>query len=216
MLKLATDEGYVITSFEKYNPMKPKTIIMRHDVDYGMDDLFKLAQIEAKLGCSSTFLFRIHADEYNLLSCLALATVQEIKGLGHEIGLHFEAMNVGRALHIEPQSLLKREKMIIECILGYSVQTCSEHREISGIVHKTPLFEEQYDPYEAGFRFYAMDKKYCKEMKYLSDSNANWREGDLTQHLNKHMRFQVLVHADWWFDKDMLLKSYHHPRSTHI
>jgi hypothetical protein len=43
-------------------------------------------------------------------------------------------------------------------------------------------------------------------MKYLSDSNGFWREGDLTQHLGAHERFQVLVHPDWWFEKDLLLK----------
>ena len=32
-----------------------------------------------------------------------------------------------------------------------------------------------------------------KEMKYLSDSNANWRE-EIIKFINKHNRFQILIH----------------------
>jgi hypothetical protein len=73
-----------------------------------------------------------------------------------------------------------------------------------------------YDPYAAGFAIYAMDPKYAKAMKYLSDSNAHWREGDVLKHINSFDRFQLLVHPDWWFESDLLLKGpYYHPRSTH-
>lgn len=126
--------------------------------------------------------------------------------MGHEIGLHFEAMNVGRALKLDPPDLMRREKLVLETVLGHAVASCSEHRELSGVVHRTPVYDTSHDPKAAGFSVYAMDGKWTKEMKYLSDSNANWREGDLHEHLGKHDRFQILVHADWWFEDDLLLK----------
>ncbi|GAC1500723.1 MAG: hypothetical protein NVS2B14_13650 [Chamaesiphon sp.] len=216
MLEQSIKANYVITSFEKYDSQYPKTIVLRHDVDYTMDGLIEFAKIETNLGCSATYLFRVHADEYNLFSCSSWKVIQQIKALGHEIGLHFEAMNVGRALNIDPVKLLKREKNTIEAILGERVLTCSEHRELSGLIHSTPTYDELYDPYKVGFVFFAMDKKYIKEMKYLSDSNANWREGDITEHLNNYDRFQILVHPDWWFEKDLLLKGpYYHSRETY-
>lgn len=217
MLKKSIEIGYKISSFEKYDEKVLKTIILRHDIDYTLDGLLEFAKIENELSCSSTYLFRVHADEYNLFSCISWDIIRRLRDLGHEIGLHFEAMNVGRALKIDPPKLLKMEKETIESILGYKVKTASEHREISGTVHATPVYRELYNPYEAGFDYYAMDEKYCKQMKYLSDSNANWREGDLLKHLGKHDRFQILVHPDWWFENDLLLKGpYYHPRSTHI
>jgi hypothetical protein len=217
MLSRSLEEGYVISSFEKYDENNRKTIILRHDIDYTLDGLKEFAYIEETLGCTATYLVRVHAHEYNLFSPDSWSILQELKAAGHEIGLHFEAMNVGRAIGLHPERLLSKEKLILEEILCGPVRTCSEHREISGIVHSTPLFHELYDPYKAGFQYYAMDPRYCRDMKYLSDSNACWREGDLSLHLNKHDRFQVLVHADWWFEKDMLLKRpYYHPRSTHI
>lgn len=217
MLLACVEAGYRISSFEKYDPSFEKTVILRHDIDYTVDGLREFCQIEAELGCTASYLFRVHAHEYNLFSCIAYSTIRDLVKAGHEIGLHFEAMNVGRALGLHPPELLRREKATIETILDKPVNTCSEHREISGVVHQTPLFHELYNPYEAGFRFYAMDERYCREMRYLSDSNANWRDGDITLHIGKHSRFQVLVHPDWWFENDMLLKgNYFHPRSTHI
>ena len=217
MLSQFIANGYRISSFEKYDPQDSKTVILRHDVDYTLNGLREFAHIEAKLNCSASYLFRVHADEYNLFSCLSWTAIQEIKTLGHEIGLHFEAMNVGRALKLHPPDLLKREKDTIEAILGQEVLTCSEHREITGVVHNTPLYSEMYDPYDIGFKHYSMDDKYFKEMRYLSDSNAHWREGNPLIHLGQADRFQVLIHADWWFSDDLLLKGpYYHPRSTHI
>ena len=37
-------------------------------------------------------------------------------------------------------------------------------------------------------------------MKYISDSNGNWREGDILENLN-FKRLQVLTHPELWFDK---------------
>jgi hypothetical protein len=217
LLDTAADHGYVITSFEAFDASRPRTIIMRHDVDYTLGGVYELAAIEFHRGCTASYLFRVHADEYNLFSCTATALVKELRRMGHEVGLHFEAMNVSRALDLDPPSLLLQEKQVIEAIIGSRVRTCSEHRELSGLVHRTPLFEQLYDPYLAGFDFYAMDRKFSKDMKYLSDSNAIWREGDPFQHFGKHARMQILIHADWWFERDLLLKGpYVHPRGTHI
>ncbi len=213
MLVVGLNKGYQVSSFEKYDSAQPKTMILRHDIDYTLNGVLDLAKIEYQLGCSATYLFRVHADEYNLFSCTAVTILKELLALGHEVGLHFEAMNVGRALGLKPKDLLLHEKQVIEAILGSRIHTCSEHRELSGIIHGTLKYDEIYDPYEAGFQFYAMDKKYCKEMKYLSDSNGNWREGDPLNHYGNHPRMQVLVHPDWWFEKDLLLKGpYVHPR----
>lgn len=216
MLDQCRKAGFTVTSFERFNERITRTIILRHDVDYTLDGLLEFAEIEADLGCSATYLFRVHADEYNLYSPVSVATIRALEDMGHEIGLHFEAMNVGRALQLDPENLLKAEKALIEIILGKAIRSCSEHREISGVLHRTPLFDSLYDPYAAGFAIYAMDPKYAKAMKYLSDSNAHWREGDVLKHINSFDRFQLLVHPDWWFESDLLLKGpYYHPRSTH-
>ena len=217
LLSQMKDRGFQVSSFANYNPLNKKTVIMRHDVDYTLHGAIDFGRIEAELGVTSTYLFRVHADEYNIFSCTTFRVISELKKLGHEIGLHFESMNIGRALDLDPMNLLLRAKTIIEAVLEQPVQTCSEHRDFSNIVHETPKFESLFDPYSAGFKFFAMDPKYTKDMKYLSESNANWREGDPLVHLDQHNRFQILVHPDWWFDSDFLLKGpYVHSRREQL
>lgn len=212
MLSAAQANGYRLSSFAGYEEGYAKTVIIRHDVDYTMDGLLKAASIEYELGVSATYLFRIHADQYNLFTPYNWNIVQTLADMGHEIGLHFEGMNVGRALGIDPVELINKERRILEAMLGFEVLTASEHRELSGAIHGTDTFHNVYDFETLGFKYFAMDPKYCREMKYLSDSNANWREGDLLENLNKHARFQILTHLDWWFEKDLLLKGpYYHP-----
>lgn len=206
ILETSIAQGYRVSSFARFDPATPKTIIMRHDVDYTLNGVRQLAEIEASLGLTATYLFRVHAHEYNLYSPFAFQLLQYLRTLGHEIGLHFEASNFARALNLRPEDVLRQEKRILEDLLGESVQTASEHRDISHVVHQTPYYHDQYSPLDAGFKFYAMDPLFVKEMKYLSDSNGVWREGDLLAHLGAHDRFQVLIHPDWWFEDDLLLK----------
>jgi len=206
MLQQAAERGYRVSSFEHYRPGVPQTVIMRHDVDYTLNGVLQLAEIERSLGVTATYLFRVHAHEYNLFSPHAFTMLQRLLEWGHEIGLHTEAMNVGRAWHRDPGGLLVKEKALLELIIDRPIRTVSEHRDISHTVHATPYLHEVLDPLSAGFVNFTMAPAYFGDMKYLSDSNGVWREGDLLVHLGKHPRFQVLIHPDWWFEHDLLLK----------
>jgi hypothetical protein len=206
LLQAVLDNNYKITSFEKYDSSIERTLIMRHDVDYTLNGVSQLALIESELGVSATYFFRVHAHEYNCFTPHVYQLIHALKGLGHEIGLHFEAMTIGRALNVSPTRLLQQEKTVLEAITGLEIRSASEHRDISQVVHETRNYHDHFDPLEAGFKNYALERRFFKDMKYLSDSNGFWREGDPSVHLTKYPRFQVLVHPDWWFEKDLLLK----------
>jgi hypothetical protein len=206
LLESAIDRGYKVTSFEKFSPNAEKTLIMRHDVDYTLNGVIQLAEIESKLGVTSTFLFRVHAHEYNIFTPHVFRLIRDLRASGHEIGLHFEAMTFGRALALHPPDVLLKEKAVLETVAEISLRTASEHRDISHFIHSTPHYHELYDPLAAGFSSYALEPRFFKDMKYLSESNGVWREGDPLQHYGKHQRLQVLIHPDWWFEEDLLLK----------
>jgi hypothetical protein len=206
MLCDGIEKGFVISSFECFKEENQKTVILRHDVDYTLNGVLQLAEIETELGITATYLFRVHAHEYNCFTPHVYSLIKQLKSLGHEIGLHFEAMTIGRALGLHPPDLLKVEKRVLEDIIGAQVLTASEHRDISQVVHQTPNYHDVFDPLDAGFVNYALDPRFFNKMKYLSDSNGLWREGDPTWHYDHHHRMQVLVHPDWWFENDLLLK----------
>lgn len=206
MFEYSISQGYKISSFEKFSNLNLKTIILRHDIDYALAGVKEIAQIEHDLGISATYLFRVHANEYNIFSPYVLKLILTLKDMGHEIGLHFEAETISDALNIESKEMLKREKSFMETVLGFPILTASEHRDISHNIYKTPWMHEKYNIYDFGFKFYAMDPSYCKEMKYISDSNGTWREGDLYEHLSGNNRLQVLIHPDWWSSEHLHLK----------
>jgi len=53
MLSKAVDSGYFVSSFATFDESNPRTVILRHDVDYTLDGLLSFAEIEAELGCSA-------------------------------------------------------------------------------------------------------------------------------------------------------------------
>src|SRR5688572_24521710 len=167
MLRAAVDRGYRLSSFADYDARHTRTVIVRHDVDYTLDGLLRFAEIERALGATASYFFRVHA-EYNPFAATTVAVIRALEAMGHEIGLHFEAMNFGRALALDPQWPLRHEKLVLETVLGHGVHSCSEHRELSGTIHGTPVYAEHHDPNDAGFQIYAMDPAWRREMKYLS------------------------------------------------
>lgn len=214
MLKAAIEKSYVLSSFEKYSDVNDRTVIIRHDVDYTINGVRQLAEIEAILGATATYMFRIRADEYNIFSPHVCALIFNLLDMGHEIGLHYDATSVGLALSKDPRDLLIKEKSVLEQLVDRKVRSGSEHRDISHVIHKAAYYHDLYDPREF-FDYWAMDPLYCDRMKYLSDSNGIWREGDLLSHMGKHDRFQILVHPDWWFESNLLLKGpYSHGRGN--
>jgi len=206
VIRQALESGYVVSSFEKFSASAARTLILRHDVDYTLNGVMQIAEIDFRLGASSTFFLRVHAHEYNVFTPHVYRLLQEIREMGHEIGLHFEAMTFGRALALHPPDVLLKEKSVLETVTGNPIRGASEHRDISQVIHSTPYYHDVYDPLDAGFSYYALENRFFKEIKYLSDSNGIWREGDPTLHYDKHKRMQVLIHPDLWFEEDLLLK----------
>src|SRR5262245_11780845 len=206
MLATSVGKGFTISSFEKFSEQNSKTIIMRHDVDYTLNGVPQLVEIENRAGVTATYFFRVHAHEYNLFTPHVYRLLKFIRSCGHEVGLHFEAMTFSRALNLDPTKVLAQEKWVLEAILGEQIKSASEHRDVSHTVHGTKYFHDLHNPLDFRIENYALEPRFFRQMKYLSDSNGFWREGDLLSHIDDHNRFQVLVHPDWWFESDLLLK----------
>lgn len=214
MLKMAIEEGYFLSSFERYDKSNKKTVIIRHDVDYTLNGVYQLADIEKSLNVTATYMFRVHAHEYNLCAPHVMSMINYLKSHGHGIGLHYETTAIAIALKVDPRKILENDITLLGQIIESTVRSGSEHRDISHVIHEAPYYHELHDPRDY-FEFWAMAPEYCREMKYLSDSNGVWREGDLTQHIGRYDRFQILVHPDWWFDSNLLLKGpYYHGRGN--
>ena len=101
--------------FDEYftNPNKHsenKLALIRHDVDLNPYNSLIMARLENKLGIKSTYYFRTRKN------VLKKKYINEISGLGHEIGFHYETLsdsngNVKKAIDLFSKELEKLRKI---------------------------------------------------------------------------------------------------------
>ena len=200
MLKVAIEHGFVISSFENYDSNVNKTIILRHDIDYTLKGIKEFAEIENNLGITSTYFLRVHSSNYNLYSEHSYSLINYLLKYNHEIGLHFDSTYFSMIFNLVPREVFEKEKKLLELIIDKKIKSISEHYDVGCNIFKIPKLEKIVDINSLGIDNYAYDKKYVLDMKYISDSNANWREGDILDNLNFN-RLQVLTHPELWSDK---------------
>ncbi len=94
VLTALRDSGYVFLTvseaFRKSGQEHLPQIILRHDVDKKPENSLVTAQIEHNLDIHGTYYFRTRHGNYNE------ATIREIASKGHEIGYHYEDLQLAR------------------------------------------------------------------------------------------------------------------------
>ena len=186
LLQLA-QVNYQFVSYENI-PFGERFILWRHDCDYSLNRAFKLAEIEAQEGVCSTYFINPHCEFYNLLEAGQAKLVEQILGLGHAIGLHFDAGFQRTTNEAELE-----EQIAIEISLAFSFHNPNE-----------ALLAYEEDSYGGSLNCYS--RKFKDEIPYCSDSNGYWRFRRLREVLETGVNFclQVLTHPAWWQDKPML------------
>lgn len=165
------------------------SIFLRHDVDLSLHSAQTMAQLEHSIGICSTYYLRLNGSYYNIFSNEGYAIVREILTLGHQIGLHFDT-GFYDEMGIDFEEGIKRDRQLIEICFNTTIHSVSQHRPFSLGQAEGHLFER------LGLLF-TYQKNLMNKFKYISDSGQRWREGDLSQHLDKSY-LQVLVHPIWW------------------
>lgn len=78
-------KDYIQTLFDND---KSSIIILRHDVDRLPNNALKMAHLEKSLGIKGTYYFRVVPESYEL------DIMNQIAELGHEIGYHYEDVDI--------------------------------------------------------------------------------------------------------------------------
>ncbi len=88
LLQTFKKKNYKFQTFQQYllNPLQ-QVILLRQDVDDKKLNSLQFAEIQADLGISSTFYFRIVPESFDE------EVIKKIYNLGHEIGYHYEDMD---------------------------------------------------------------------------------------------------------------------------
>jgi peptidoglycan/xylan/chitin deacetylase (PgdA/CDA1 family) len=183
--------GYPIRSYTDFSADESFCII-RHDVDFSLDAALAIARIEAEAGAQSTFFLHFHNEWYNLLEARSALLIGQIKDLGHQIGLHFDA-HYYEIQSPEPfEQHLANEKEWVEQVFNVTPQVFSFHNPTEYILG----FEEH--SYQGMLNTYSTYFK--TQVGYCSDSNGIWRHARMADFLaaHEHPRIQILTHPGWW------------------
>jgi len=182
---------------------KPKFCVLRHDIEFSVDRALAMARMEANdLGVKSTYTVQLRNNTYNALSQKNIETVQEIKNLGHSIGLHQNPSEMSDEKLI--QYILK-DIETLEHYYGFEVDRFAFHRCGSnpGILEKYIVVPNKINCYaEEFFHYFQGEKPNELRVHYVADSNHKWKYGHpLDLDFSNVNNLQLLTHPYSWTEK---------------
>lgn len=183
----ALSAGYRFRGFHEDAIDGEKTIYLRHDLDISVAFAVLVAEIEAELGISSTFLVLSNSPLYNLLENKTQEYINQISNLGHWLGLHIDIANDDCSINSYIEMIDKLfgalEKLLPLC------KVVSFHRP------EKELLGKELQPYISTY-----ESRFISKIKYLSDSNRKWIEGCPCTRITKGEfgSMQLLIHPVWW------------------
>jgi len=83
---LASAGDYAWATFD-HEP-RSGDLFLRHDVDLSLDAALAMARIESELGARATYFLMTESRFYNLGSHAGRDAIEELRALGHAVGLH--------------------------------------------------------------------------------------------------------------------------------
>mgnify|MGYP001170929855 FL=1 len=189
--------GYLpIMSYDEINSSTSRFLIIRHDVEFSINRSYAMALIEEKLGISSNYFFQIRSNSYNLLSKQNIDMILSIKKMGHKVGLHVHLGSYNENQDIKDYII--NDINILSNILGISINSFSFHRPIRKILEKNLKIDGLLNTYQDLF-FELTDDYENAKVRYISDSNHQWKYGDpFNLKFENIQKVQLLIHPDNW------------------
>lgn len=200
----------------------PSVIGLRHDVDDNQDSFQtaqKIARWEARYGFRSTY-FVLHTASYWTDEPFFRTGLEEIACLGHEIGIHANAIAEALKTGGDPHDILYRAVdelrdwgFTVTGVAGHGDEVC----RIAGFVNDEQ-FEECARPemgsptrklvyrgnelhlaplplrsFGLAYESYRLPKVF-----YLSDSGGAWNDLGAAEEIAGRGHLHILQHPDWW------------------
>jgi hypothetical protein len=86
LIEAAKAGGYRFAFFDR--EPREGDLLLRHDVDLSLEAALALARLEAELDAPATYFLMTESSFYNLASPVGRAALEELRALGHRVGLH--------------------------------------------------------------------------------------------------------------------------------
>ena len=179
----------------------PKFCVLRHDIEFSIDRALKMARIEIdELDVKSTYTVQLRNNTYNALSQKNIKAVQEIKKLGHHIGLH---QNPPLMPEDELIDYIMKDIETLEHYYDFEVDRFAFHRCGSNpsILEKYVQVPDKINCYaKEFFHYFDGNKPNDLRVHYLADSNHQWKYGHPfhIDYWDKPQKMQLLTHPFSW------------------
>lgn len=182
-------------AFARYGETRDdRHVLWRHDVDFSMHRSARLAMIEAEEGALATYFVNPHCTFYNLAEPAVIRRLEVIAGLGHEIGLHFDAEAFPPAdwSQGDLERAVERESRLLELTTGRAPRVMSWHNpELANLL--------RFDADTVAGLVNAYGATLRAQYAYASDSNGHWRFKPMQEVIAEgHERLHLLTHPAWW------------------
>lgn len=185
LLRLILDLEYEFLPYG--NNHADNMVLLRHDIDVSPFLALKMAKMENRLNIKSTYFFMLRSPFYNLFSRSNNEIVKEIISMGHEIGLHYDEGYYPENRNL--QALIDNEIKIFESSFDIKINAISFHQPSLKIIDNE-LKINQINTY---------DKSFFRDIKYISDSNMDFKENPIEiLQSKKFSKIQLLIHPIWW------------------
>ena len=173
-------------------PWGTRFILWRHDLDYSINRAAALASIESEEGVTATYFVNPCSEYYNPFEPGQVRLLKRILGLGHRLGLHFDATFHDIRDEEQLHKKVAQEGRWLEEAFGVRPAVFSFHNP--GAAHL------QCDADSYGGLISCYSRRFKAEIPYCSDSNGYWRFRRLHDVLTEATDpcLQVLTHPGWW------------------
>lgn len=200
LIKRIRREGYAFRGFDRDDGGAPM-VILRHDVDWSPRKAVRMAEIEARNGAMATYFFLVSSPFYNVMNEAVRERIRRIRGLGHEIGLHF---STHQHFDTDPSNPDDGSEPSMDTLSKYvtgemEVLATAGQGPIEVVSFHNPprwLFRRSFKGFTSTY-----EERFFEDIAYRADSNQRWRDdppfaGGFPE------RCQLLTHPVLWGDRD--------------
>tara|TARA_R110001583_G_scaffold157797_2_gene309704 strand:+ start:433 stop:1176 length:744 start_codon:yes stop_codon:yes gene_type:complete len=177
--------------------------VIRHDIEFSIDRAAKLAEVENKLGISTTYTVQLRNNTYNALSEKNIEQIHYIKSLGHCIALH---QNPPYMSEKDLKEYVLKDIETLEHYYGFEVDRYAFHRPKQeqlamylDIPGKINCYGKEYFHY-----FKGAEHRNLKDFNvtYLADSNHQWKYGHpIAIDFDTVSKLQLNTHPFSWTER---------------
>ena len=191
-------DNYQIIDYSDVTDNTNSFAIVRHDVEFSPHRALDIAKIDKELGIKSSYFFQIRNNCYNSLSGENVNIIKKISNLGHHIGAHINTSQFNSQNSLE--SFVVEDIETLSKYTNLNVDRFSFHRpkpyqlreyiKINGYIN---AYDDKY------FHYYDKIQPKKLRVKYIADSNNNWKYGyPLNLNVDEVDKLQLLTHPFSW------------------